>query len=171
MEAPAPVVLPAAVDPLDESGQGTQRHRRLLVFLTSLGDLTMYDHVGTRRWQRRTQATWANAAEDPILDRVAPTLQPLAMRRHGMPTAVLAAGAAPPHAPTPASSKNRLCDHRMHDVHAYTMSSAPLSPGRLRVPQGSRDLSDSAWGMSMDAFTMHDHASKSNWPASRLAVA
>lgn len=94
MEAPPPVALPAAPDTSEESGQGGRAHRRHLVFLTSLGDLTMYDHVGTRRWQRRTQATWANAAEDPMLDRVAPTLQPLAMRRHAMPTAVLAAGAA-----------------------------------------------------------------------------
>ena len=61
-------------------------HRRHLVFMTNLGDMTMYDHVGTRRWQRRTPATWVNAVEDKMLDRVQPTLQPLAMRRwHRLP--------------------------------------------------------------------------------------
>ena len=94
MEAPPPVALPAPPSELEQE-RGTHTHRRHPVYLTSLGDLTMYDHVGTRRWQRRTQATWANAAEDHILDRVVPTLQVLSMRRHAVPTAILAAGTTP----------------------------------------------------------------------------
>eukprot|EP00892_Ulva_mutabilis_P008601 jgi/Ulvmu1/6112/UM027_0090.1 len=119
MEAPPPIALPAAPTKLDASnGADAHTQRRHPVYLTSLGDLTMYDHVGTRRWQRRTQATWANAAEDATLDRVAPTLQVLPMRRHAVPTAILAAGV---HTAVVYNAKGE-------QLNSFELPGAPLLP-------------------------------------------
>lgn len=95
MEAPPPVALPAA--PVHDVSSGTTKQKHLRrsnpVFLTSFGDLTMYEATGGKRWQRRTPATWANAEGELAGDRVEPTLALLPMRTHAVPTAVLAAGA------------------------------------------------------------------------------
>lgn len=94
MEAPPPVALPAA--PVKDASSGATRAKHLRkaqpVFLTSFGDLTLYDAVGGKRWQRRTAATWANAEGELHGDRVEPTLALLPMRTHAVPTAILAAG-------------------------------------------------------------------------------
>lgn len=94
MEAPPPVALPAAPVPVASSSAGKAKrlHRAHPVFLTSFGDLTMYDPAGGKRWQRRTTATWANADAERASDRVEPTLALLPMRTHSVPAAVLAAG-------------------------------------------------------------------------------
>jgi hypothetical protein len=63
------------------------------VFLNSRGELTAYTPQGVRKWSSQTGATWLNHATDRHSERVSPTLQPLALHRHAVPSTILVAGA------------------------------------------------------------------------------
>jgi hypothetical protein len=87
LQMPPPVMLP--IPRLDGTYSPRRGQHGIIVFLTSMGDITAYDYRGRRLWQLADAVEWDPAAEVPAV----PTLKPLSLGVHAVPTAILAAGA------------------------------------------------------------------------------
>ncbi|KAL6769300.1 hypothetical protein ACKKBG_A30470 [Auxenochlorella protothecoides x Auxenochlorella symbiontica] len=70
------------------------RQRHMTVYLHSQGEVTALDAEGDLLWKETVDATWTGIGPfDPEEDEgEVPTLRPLPLHTHGLPTAILAAG-------------------------------------------------------------------------------
>eukprot|EP00798_Chlamydomonas_sp_ICE-L_P026249 gene26249-17349_t len=93
VEFATPMLLPI---PELSRGYGSGMHRHgLVVFATNRGEITAVNARGDPMWQVYQPTTWPHSqfVETDAVP-VAPTLAPMSLHRHGMPTTILVAGSA-----------------------------------------------------------------------------
>lgn len=132
-------VAPPAALPVPGRGghyrQQVLRQKTNAVFLTSRGDLTSYSSSGDLLWQVMSSAFWkpgtiveqinpdsmdddsSNEIEAEVID-AEPTLVPMALRRHAIPSVILAAG----------DHEATLVSEHGHELASFELPEMPIQP-------------------------------------------
>lgn len=131
-------VAPPAALPVPGRGghyrQQVLRQKSNAVFLTSRGDLTSYSSSGDLLWQVMSSAYWKPGtiveqidpeADDDSVDEIEaevidaePTLVPMALRRHAIPSVILAAG----------DHEATLVSEHGHELASFELPERPTQP-------------------------------------------
>ena len=105
------------------------RQKSNAVFFTSRGELTAYSSAGDLLWQVFTGVDWPPAAQVGGEDAdgeesadaeqgAAPTLVPLSLRRHAIPSAILAAG----------PDEVTVVSEHGHELESFALPAPPVQP-------------------------------------------
>ena len=102
------------------------RQKSIAVFLTSRGELTSYSSDGKQLWQVFTGMSWqptpehSRSADDisseyGVSERAVPTLVPLALRKHAVPSTLLVAG----------SDSASIVSEHGHELASFSLPGPP----------------------------------------------